>query len=159
MLLLSSVTVLSAQDGVDSVLVSQTFVESLTRVEEGMPRVTIVQDSAICKLIGQPGVNLPQNIVVVQNRPCLQMSGYRIQVFSSNNQQSAKNEAFRRETAIKQVIPNITSYVKYQAPFWRVRVGDFQTYEDAYAKLMEFRKTFTFGREMSIVRETINLPL
>lgn len=141
-------------------LVMRTFIEQLTEPEsDTAAKVTLVQDTAILALLGQPGVNVPQNIVIVQNHPCLQMMGYRIQVFSSNNQYSAKTEAFRRETAIKQSMPDMPSYVRYQAPFWRVRVGDFQTYEDAYAKLVEFRKTFAFGREMSIVRETINLPL
>lgn len=141
-------------------LVMRTFIEQLTELEsDTAAKVTLVQDTAILALLGQPGVNVPQNIVIVQNHPCLQMMGYRIQVFSSNNQYSAKTEAFRRETAIKQSMPDMPSYVRYQAPFWRVRVGDFQTYEDAYAKLVEFRKTFAFGREMSIVRETINLPL
>ncbi len=135
------------------------FLESLTYEHQGMPSVRISQDTAILAMIGQPGVNLPQNIVVVQNRPCLQMTGYRIQVFSSNNQKTAKTEAFRRETAVKQVMPELSSYVMYQAPFWRVRVGDYQTYEDAYSQLVKFRKTFVYGREFSIVRETINLPL
>lgn len=145
--------------GEDS-LVLRTFIEKLTMVQsDTAAKVTLVQDTAILNMLGQPGVNVPQNIVIVHNHPCVQMMGYRIQVFSSNNQYSAKTEAFRRETAIKQSVPDITSYVKYQAPFWRVRVGDFQTYEDAYAKLVEFRKKFAFGREMSIVRETINLPL
>lgn len=135
------------------------FLDRLTQVEDGKPVVTLQQDSAIYNLLGRPGENVPQNIVVVQNHPCVQMMGYRIQVFSSNNQKTAKTEAFSRETAMKQAMPGLSSYVKYQAPFWRVRVGDFQTYEDAYAQLVQFRKTFVFGREMSIVREVINLPL
>lgn len=159
LLSLSAQTIAEETSLAEDSLVRQSFVERLVQSEENQPKVTMQQDTAIYKLIGQPGVNRPENIVIVQNRPCLQMLGYRIQVFSSNNQKTAKAEAFRRETAIKQVVPDMTSYVKYQAPFWRVRVGDFQTYEDAYAKLVEFRKTFVFGREMSIVRETINLPL
>lgn len=157
---LSAQVDLSVQEGLpEDSLQQRTFIESLTQQAENQAKVTIVQDSAILALLGQPGVNVPENIVIVHNHPCLQMMGYRIQVFSSNNQQTAKTEAFRRETAIKQALPEMTSYVRYQAPFWRVRVGDFRTYEDAYAKLVEFRKTFAFGREMSIVRETINLPL
>lgn len=159
LLSLSAQTIAEETSLAEDSLVRQSFVERLVQSEENQPKVTMQQDTAIYKLIGQPGVNRPENIVIVQNRPCLQMLGYRIQVFSSNNQKTAKAEAFRRETAIKQAVPGMTSYVKYQAPFWRVRVGDFQTYEDAYAKLVEFRKTFVFGREMSIVRETINLPL
>jgi hypothetical protein len=45
----------------------------------------------------------------------------------------------------------------YNAPFWRVRVGDFFTYEEAYEVLLDLRDNYVFGREMSIVREKIQV--
>jgi hypothetical protein len=59
------------------------------------------------------------------------VSGYRVQVFSSNAQRTAKTEAFRTEKMIKEYFPDQAIYVNYISPFWKVRVGDFKTLEEA----------------------------
>lgn len=135
------------------------FLESLSKEEEGKGVVHLYQTPGLADKIGNPGVNTPENIVIIEDKTYLQMTGFRIQVFSGNNQATAKTEAFRKEAAIKANSPGLMTYVKYSAPFWRLRVGDFLTYEDAYEVLLQFKKTFVFGREMSIVREKINIPL
>ncbi|MFZ4581934.1 MAG: SPOR domain-containing protein [Paludibacter sp.] len=57
--------------------------------------------------------------------------GFRIQVFSSNVQKTAKAEAFKVEKEIRSVFPELGVYVSYISPFWKVRVGDFKTSADA----------------------------
>lgn len=57
--------------------------------------------------------------------------GFRVQVFSSNRQRVAKDEAFQLETLLLEAFPNVGVYVSYTSPFWRVRMGDFQTQEEA----------------------------
>lgn len=59
------------------------------------------------------------------------MSGYRVQVFSSNAQRTAKTEAFRIEKMIRELFPDQPIYVNYISPFWKVRVGDFKTLQEA----------------------------
>ena len=136
------------------------FFEQLTApAAPGQGQVTVTQDERIFRRIGNPGVNTADNQVTIDGRQYVQMTGYRIQVFSGNSQGKAKSEAFSKEALIKAEVPEITTYVKFQAPFWRLRVGDFLTYEDAYDMMLRFKKTFVFGREMSIVREKINVPL
>lgn len=57
--------------------------------------------------------------------------GYRIQVFSSNVHRTAKTEAFNIEKELTAAFPETGVYVTYTSPFWKVRVGDFKTTEDA----------------------------
>ena len=65
------------------------------------------------------------------------MPGYRVQIFSSNRQQTAKTEALELEEQIKEKVSQ-TVYVQYVAPFWKVRIGDFRTYDEA----KEYKKIF-----------------
>lgn len=152
--------VLVPEPDTDSLSVKENlFLQSLSSEVDGKGVVRIYQDPRIAEKVGNPGVNTAENVVMIEDKPYLQITGFRIQVFSGNNQATAKAEAFRKEASIKANSPELTTYVKYSAPFWRLRVGDFITYEDAYEVLLQFKKTFIFGREMSIVREKINVPL
>lgn len=64
-------------------------------------------------------------------REQVQIQGYRVQVFSSNQQQTAKTEAFRVEKLITESTIESPTYVLYNPPFWKVRVGNFRTQEEA----------------------------
>lgn len=83
--------------------------------------------------------------------------GYRIQVFSGNNARTAKNDAENRATLIRENFPEVATYVIYDAPYWRLRAGDYATYEEAAVVLSELKRAFpTFAREMRLVRDRIN---
>lgn len=85
------------------------------------------------------------------------MAGYRIQVFSDNNPRTAKSEARGRARNINARYPQYRSYVSYHSPFWRVRIGDFRTEQDAQEAAQEIRKTFpSYRREVRVVRDRIN---
>ena len=76
--------------------------------------VKVVQDVRIEKLV--VGVEA----VAVQT-----VSGYRVQVFSTNVQRTGKTEAFQVEKDILEQFPDVAVYVNYTSPSWKVRVGDF----------------------------------
>lgn len=57
--------------------------------------------------------------------------GYRVQVFSSNNYKTAKSDAARIEQRLRNGFPEHQVYIIYVSPFWKVRVGDFRTSQDA----------------------------
>lgn len=83
--------------------------------------------------------------------------GYRIQVFSDRNQRTAKGEAMSKERSIKEAFPEMGSYITYDAPSWRLRVGDFRTRDEAVARLAELRELFPgYANEMIIVVDVIN---
>ena len=84
--------------------------------------------------------------------------GYRIQAFSDNNTATAKATAQQRARAIAMKFPQYRSYISYNAPSWRLRIGDFQKQEDAQKALQRVRAAFpAYGREMIIVRDKINV--
>ena len=83
--------------------------------------------------------------------------GYRIQVFSDRNQRTAKGEALSKERNIKASFPDMGTYISYDAPSWRLRVGDFRTREEAKVQLDELRELFPgYANEMIIVVDVIN---
>lgn len=85
-------------------------------------------------------------------------SGYRVQVFSSNVQRTAKAEAFKIEKDLKDVFPEQAIYVNYTSPFWKVRVGDFRSIEDAQEFRNQVIKAFPHLRsETYTVRDQINM--
>ena len=54
--------------------------------------------------------------------------------------------------------PQYRSYISYNAPTWRLRLGDFKTHGDAQAALSHIRSVFpNYAREMTIVRDHINV--
>jgi len=83
-------------------------------------------------------------------------NGYRVQVFSSNVQRVAKNDAFRIEKQIRETFPDQTVYVNYSSPFWKVRVGDFISHSQAQTFRSKLIEAFPAMRsEIYIVREQI----
>lgn len=83
--------------------------------------------------------------------------GFRIQVFSSNVQRTAKSEAFAIEKEIRTAFPETGVYVTYTSPFWKVRVGDFKTSAEAQAFRSELTSAFPNLRNaIYTVKEKIN---
>ena len=99
----------------------------LLTVFDSLPGVQLIQDSTVAVLLEE---------AVNGKRELVEMDGYRVQVYSSNQQQTAKAEALELETRLKEKV-NQTVYVQYLPPFWKVRLGDFRTYDEArqYKKL------------------------
>lgn len=84
-------------------------------------------------------------------------AGYRVQVFSDNNVKSAKTEARSKAQAIQARLPQYRTYVVYQSPYWRLKVGDFLTLTEAENAADEIKKIFpSFSREVRVVKDRIN---
>ena len=120
---------LSAQElYLDTVPVDTLQVDTLqedtlhTFILDAMPNVVVHQDSAITLLLEDKSYN--------RQRGQRQVSGFRVQVYASNTPQVAKNEALDlHETLSSQV--SMAVYVISEPPFWKVRLGDFLTREEA----------------------------
>jgi hypothetical protein len=95
---------------------------------DSMPGVEVLQDSAVGALL---------HAAMQGNLELVEIDGYRVQIYSSNRQQVAKSEALELEAKIKDKLDQ-TVYVLYMPPFWKVRIGDFRTYEEA----KEYKKLF-----------------
>lgn len=128
---------LSAQEqtlSLDTMLLDSLYTDTLQVVDslqqdtlhtfilDDMPNAIVHQDSAITLLLEDKSYN--------RQRGQHQVSGFRVQVYASNTPQVAKNEALELyETISSQV--NMPVYVISEPPFWKVRLGDFLTREEA----------------------------
>ena len=102
------------------------IVQYLERPETG-GKVKVVQPAQLAKRVSRAeGV-----IKYDGNKGYAQSSGFRIQVFSDNDYRTAKNNALYKEGLIQQAFPELETYVTFTSPFWRLRVGDFRSYEEA----------------------------
>lgn len=86
------------------------------------------------------------------------MGGYRIQVFSDSNPSTAKAEARARARNINARFPQFGTYVVYSSPYWRLRVGNFRTHEEANAAAHELKDAFpSYSREIRVVKDRITI--
>ena len=115
---------------------------------DSMPGVEVLQDSAVAVLL---------QAAMQGKMEWVEIDGYRVQIYSSNQQQVAKSEALELEAKIKDKI-NQTVYVLYMPPFWKVRLGDFRTYEEAkqYKKIFVDQFPSVMG-DTYIVRDKIQV--
>ena len=113
-----------------------------------MGGVEVVQDSAIIRLL---------NATIEGKQELIEIDGYRMQIYSSNQHQVAKSEALALEAKLKNQVDQ-TIYVLYLPPFWKVRVGDFRTADEA----REYKKNFVeqfpeLTGETYIVRDKVKV--
>lgn len=135
-----------------------TIFDALERSGAGKGDVVIHQSAAINLLIGERKRGV--DVETTDSLAYLKVQGYRAQVFSGNNQRASKEEAFSKEKEIRELFPEVPTYVTYNAPFWKLRVGDFRSHEEAYHMMRLLMDAFPkYGKEMYIVREEIKIPL
>lgn len=83
--------------------------------------------------------------------------GYRVQVFEDNNVRTAQHMAQERKKMLESRFPEFRPYIRFDAPYWRVRVGDFHTRSEAEAALGAIRSAFpSIGSQLRVVRDKIN---
>lgn len=110
----------------------------------GMAVVATASEPTLFEALAAPDSATQANVVVHQDsimRAALEaqqvrgdettMRGFRVQLFSSNNARTAREAAFKVEKTIREKLPHMAVYVTYTSPFWRVRVGNCPTHDDA----------------------------
>src|SRR5690348_5653418 len=76
------------------------------------------------------------NTVAMRNIP-----GFRIQVVLTNN----RGKAMETKSRLMQLFPDYRTYISFEAPYFRVRIGDFRTREDAQDLQNQVSKYFSDG--------------
>lgn len=151
------VSVLSAQTVTLTEPVTTIF-DALQEPGLGKGSVIINQAPAIRDMVGAHMYG--ENVEKTGEVAFLKVQGFRTQVFSSNNQRNSKEEAFSKEKEIKELFPDVTTYVTYNAPFWRLRVGDYRSHEEAFRMQRLLMSAFpSYAKEMYIVKEEVKIPL
>lgn len=114
-------------------------------LEQRLRRTVVAQDTA--------KVNEPE----VKSGRVKKMGGYRVQIYSDNNARTAKNEARAKERKILASYPDLATYVIYDSPYWRLRVGDCRTRAEADELAAELKRAFpAYKSEITVVRDRIN---
>lgn len=132
--------------------------DSFERPKPGAGVVIIHQSEALKQLVGTR-IDC-ENIDVENGRTYLITEGYRIQVYSGNDQRTSKGEATDKQRKIKELYPDVETYVTYYAPFWKLHVGDYRSYEEASHILRSLRETFPQTKnEIYIIEDEIRLLL
>ena len=110
---------------VDSVVLDSIAVEDTAHVvllTDVMENAVVHQDSLVHELMINKRLGIQRGVNEV--------NGYRVQVFSSNQQQSAKNRALLLQQDLSMQLEEPV-YAISEPPFWKVRLGDFLTREEA----------------------------
>lgn len=148
-LLLSSVSVFST----DSMAASPadgggSIVEHITADSA----ITVIMPDALLQRVKHEDYTPEEEVKPVSGK----MGGYRIQIFSDNNARTAKTEARTRARNLASRFPQYPTYVVYSSPYWRLRVGNFRTHDDANAAAAEIKEAFPrYSREIRVVRDRI----
>ncbi|GAC1456207.1 MAG: hypothetical protein NVSMB7_17580 [Chitinophagaceae bacterium] len=81
------------------------------------------------------------------------IAGYRLQVINTSD----RNAAISAKTKIYRLYPELKAYLLYQAPYFRLRVGNFKDPEEAeyYRKLLSKE----FPNSVFLVHDTIEVKV
>lgn len=104
------------------------------------------------------GNETSETTTTTTHRRVVHKSGYRIQVYSDNNQRQAKSKAQQIASSIKRQFPHYGLYLTYNAPYWRLRVGDFTTQEAARSAMSALKSKFpSLAGDMRVVRDKVKV--
>lgn len=78
------------------------------------------------------------------------MQGFRVQVYAGPKN-TGLTEARKVEEKCKEVLPGISTYVRFIQPRWTCRIGDFQTREDAQLFMNKLQEA-NVSSQMTIVK-------
>ena len=146
LVLLLSVTVLSGSLAAQERTQEQDIFTQITTQSSG-GNVTITQPNWLRNLVGKTFHTARSSV----------RTGYRIQVYTSN-MRGAKQEAYRLASQVRGAAPELSAYVTYSAPFWRLSVGDYGSRQEAQQQLNALRASHPrLMREAYIVREKVRI--
>jgi len=133
---------------------AQNIITDLETPKAGQGTVQIICDPKINELLGTP---TSSSRASESENGSVKSVGYRIQVYMDNSPR-AKNEVIRIQSLFSETFPSVGTYVSYNAPNWRVLVGDFRTREEANAFKQSIQNSLPeFKKELSIVPSRIIL--
>jgi hypothetical protein len=105
--------------------------------------VKVVKDSRLDLLVKK---QIYINTLAIRNQP-----GFRVQLISTNK----RNEANDIKARVMQLYPDYRTYLDYQPPYFKVRIGDFKSREEATDLREKLSNDFPGG--IFVVPAVINL--
>lgn len=120
----------------------------LAILDEMAPNAVIYQSEALTSF-------MEQRINYVELIPDT-VSGWRLQVWSRHQREATQEEMFNLVDKIEALKLGVSVYPVFQAPNWKVRVGDYRSHEDALVLKAEILKHMPeLEPEMSVVRDKV----
>lgn len=123
--------------------------------------VTVYEDESITHILGRP-MGPPRTIYTDAEGSVryYKMRGYKVQAFSGNNQRTSRDEAYRKQSLINNQFPDLETVVLFESPFWRLRVGNYKSRDEAEEAMRDLKNSFpSFGKEMYIVVDEVKIPV
>jgi len=119
--------------------------QNLSSTQKGWGKVTILQESRIEGIISKH---------IEINQKAKGFPGYRVQVYFGSGS-DAKSIANKVRSELNNQFPDMGSYLLYEAPYFKVRIGDFRNRNEAYKafKLIQGNYPGAF-----IVEDLIGMP-
>ncbi len=134
-----------------------TIIEALESNKTEQGSIIIESDSDITSLLGTPSKKAD---LLSDDQTIVQMKGFRLMAYMSNDTQKGKTVAHDRRTQISEKFPEIGTYILYESPNWKLLVGDFVTREEANIFRQQLQKEFPqFGKEAYLVNTVVNVPI
>jgi hypothetical protein len=136
--------------------------EILNELNSGRGRgsVTVFEDERIGNVLGRPITPARPVTIAPDGSAFYEMRGFRVQVFAGNNQRISRDQAYARRDLIRDAFPEHEAEPTFQSPWWRLRVGNFETRDEAEEVMHEMRRRFpAFAREMTIVQDDVRIPV
>ncbi|MEO5997542.1 MAG: SPOR domain-containing protein [Chitinophagaceae bacterium] len=109
--------------------------------------VTVIKDPRVSLLVKkQAQINEETTRANRRNMP-----GFRIQIINTNDRKAAIDA----KTKVYHLYPELKAYIQYQSPYYRLKVGNFKTKEEAE----EYQSSLSrdFANSVSIVRDVIEV--
>ncbi len=134
-------------------LSAQTIIDELQRDVPSAGVIRVNASPEINQLIGRKSASafLEEYIKV---------SGFRVQVFAGNEQRTSKAEALKKQELINEMFPDVPTYVMYNAPYWRLRVGDFRSREEAFLLMKQITQDLpALKKESYIVKDEVRVSV
>lgn len=122
---------------------------------EDMPFVRIHQPRYIQLLAEGKYIRVTPGKEVRRKTVSANPLGYRLEIYQSNDQRVGQGEANRIRATLTGKV-TVPIYVRFYTPFWRVRIGDFRTLEEANDYKRTFLQRFPgMARQTYVVRDHI----
>ena len=119
---------------------------------DGKGNVVIIQDPDIDSILLK---HVEMNEALLLNTDNFAIDGYRIQIFEeSGNKSSTHAREVMAEFSVK--YPDIHVYLTWQAPNFKVRVGDFDTRMKAEGFLNKIKRSYPIAW---VIRDKIKYPV
>jgi hypothetical protein len=111
--------------------------------------MAIVKDPRVDKLIlKQIEINAETSKETRKNMP-----GFRIQVINTTD----RNKVFAAKAKVYQEFPDLKPYLLYQAPNYKLKVGNFKTQEEAEEMQRQLERLFPSGTY--VIRDIIEVKI